>query len=680
MLLGSETVWPEKLNLEAFVVYVKGKILKPTIDRIEKDGDKLIFLPIIIYVVVFSGYTCYMHYIFKTYAWDLGILDQSLWSTLNSGKILYSTLEVPYGNPSGNFLGVHFSPILFLILPFYAIFQSPQTLLVFQSFVLAIAALPLYWLARDKLNKVYGFAFALVYLLNPALHGVNTFDFHLEIFTPVFVLLIFHYLEKGKWGKAFVFIFLEFMTIEFAPFIIFPIGLYFLIRKIRQYRHAVQGRLFSLKQYIAPLAIIILSIVFLFVALYTIAAINPLKTGGPYRTWGFWGNTVAEALTNIVRNPTNVVVVLLTPIEKPYFLLLLFSSVLFLPLLAPLELTLAFPWLAAALITDYQPYYQPYFQYSALVLGQIFIAAVFGFNRFFSGRDNVQNWHNAQTKMMALIVVFAVLLFVVTSPIGIPTFTNRSIRPYAISIGNDLNHVSALHTVIGRIPSNASIATIQDIFPHVCQNLHAYFLKWPLDYQVDYVVADVKSPTFNWGIYGLTPDQIVPKLLESGEYGLFMSSDGVLVLKRSYSGALEYYSPQVDIFNYEQLIVASGKTVWDYSSVSKRVIVSDSLNPSGVIWFGPYKYFVPGNYSVTFRLKTVFGGSQLVLQVTSEKGSNLISQRMINDGESKGPYEWQDFSLPFEISEITKLEFRGLSMSNQTNVTLDYVKVLQVSP
>jgi nicotinamide mononucleotide adenylyltransferase len=110
------------------------------------------------------------------------------------------------------------------------------------------------------------------------------------------------------------------------------------------------------------------------------------------------------------------------------------------------------------------------------------------------------------------------------------------------------------------------------------------------------------------------------------------------------------------------------------------VIVSDSLNPSGVIWFGPYKYFVPGNYSVTFRLKTVFGGSQLALQVTSERGSNLISQRMINGGEFKGTDEWQDFSLTFGISEITKLEFRGLSMSNQTNVTLDYVKVLQVSP
>lgn len=43
------------------------RILKET----DKRADRLIFVPIIIYAVAFSIYTCYMHYIFKTFAWDL---------------------------------------------------------------------------------------------------------------------------------------------------------------------------------------------------------------------------------------------------------------------------------------------------------------------------------------------------------------------------------------------------------------------------------------------------------------------------------------------------------------------------------------------------------------------------------------------------------------------------------
>lgn len=192
-------------------------------------------MPIAAYTLFFSAYTCYMHYTFKTYAWDLGIITQSLWTTINSGKILYSTLEVPYGNPSGNFLGVHFSPILFLILPIYALYQSPETLLIFQSFILALAALPLCWIARDKIGKkLYALAFATAYLLNPALHGVNTFDFHLEIFTPLFILLAFYYIEKNQWIKAVLFLILELITIEFAPLIVFSLGLYFFLKKIKK--------------------------------------------------------------------------------------------------------------------------------------------------------------------------------------------------------------------------------------------------------------------------------------------------------------------------------------------------------------------------------------------------------------------------------------------------------------
>ncbi|MEM4577168.1 MAG: DUF2079 domain-containing protein, partial [Candidatus Nezhaarchaeales archaeon] len=202
---------------------------------LRKRSDTLIWVPILAYTAFFSAYTIHMHHTFRTYAWDLGIFVQSLWTTLNSNRLLYSALEVNYGNPTGCFLGVHFSPILLVaVLPVYAMYQAPETLLVFQSFLLALAALPLYWIARDKLHsKTYAYAFAVAYLLNPALHGVNTFDFHLEIFTPLFLLLSFYYIEKGEWLKALPFIVLEIITLELAPILLFFLGLYFFLRGLK---------------------------------------------------------------------------------------------------------------------------------------------------------------------------------------------------------------------------------------------------------------------------------------------------------------------------------------------------------------------------------------------------------------------------------------------------------------
>jgi len=656
----------------------------PILEKINKHADRMIFLPIAIYTIFFSAYTCYMHYIFKTYAWDLGITTQSLWTTLNSGKLLYSTLEVPYGNPSGSFLGVHFSPILFLMLPIYTVFQLPETLLVFQSFILALAALPLYWIARDKLNnKLYAFGFAVAYLLNPALHGVNTFDFHVEIFTPLFILFAFYYLEKGSWVKAIPFIILEFLTIEFAPIIVFFLGLSFFLRKAVRPSNVRQQGVRVLKRLVVPATIMIVSVIFFYLAMGVIAAINPLKVGGPYRTWGYWGSNIFEAIGNMIRKPSEVLIMILTPSDKPYYLILLLSPVLFLPILAPFELTMSIPWLLAAFLTDYQPYYQPYYQYSALVLGQLFIAAVFGFRRLFSQSNVASVDKNVRRKIVIIMLAVNIFLFFAISPVGISAFTSRSIRPYAISTEADIIHVGKVHEVLNLIPADASVATTNDLFPHLCQRLHAYFIKWPLDYNVDYIIVDLKSPTISWRIYGPPPDQIVINLLKNGEYGILASMDGVLLLKRGYVGPVEHYSPQLDVFNYDQLSIGSGMTQWDYTSASGKIISSDPKNPLGMVWFGPYKYFALGNYTSTFKIKTTSANCNLLLDVTTQlidRSMRVITSRDITGTEFERIGNWQEFSLYFSVDEPMKLEFRGTSLSNETQVAVDFVRVEQLSP
>ena len=650
-----------------------------TLEKVEKNGDRLIFVPILVYTIVFSAYTCYMNYVFKTYAWDLGIMVQSLWTTLHSGKILYSTLEVPYGNPSGNFLGVHFSPILFLVLPIYALFQTPDTLLVFQSFILAIAALPLYWIARDKLDrKLYGLAFAIAYLLNPALHGVNTFDFHVEIFTPVLFLFAFYFLDKGKWIEAIPFMALELMTVEFAPILVLFLGLYFFLKRTFQ-RQSEKKRISDfLKRIALPTAIMAVSIFCFFLAFYVIEMVNPLKTGAPAGVWKFWGSSISEVVANIVRNPAEALIVIATPIDKPYFLIFLLGSTFFLPLFAPLELLLPIPWLIVAFLSDYQPYYQPYYQYSALFLGQLFIAAVFGFKRFLRFTDGNGSKRAVARKVLVAMLVLDAVLFLAMSPAGIQAFTNRGVNPYSFNIPSDPSHIAALYKILSFIPPNASVAAISNIFPAVSQRLNAYIIKWPLDYPVEYIIVDVKSPTYTWSVYGPTPAQIIPNLMSSSQYGILASADGVILFKEGYNGTPEYFTRQTDTFTSDQLDLASGIIVWDYTSTSIRIISTNPPDSAGTIWFGPYSYFAPGNYSATFRLKSVSETCQLLLDVSTNQGNTEIAQMSVNGSDFQKLNEWQDFSIAFKINSPESLEFRGFCLSNNTQVELDYVNVQQL--
>src|SRR5437879_2663091 len=90
------------------------------------------------------------------YAWDLGVYDQSMYSTVHYGRLFFSTVEWPYTMsvvPAGTQLAVHFSPVLFLLLPIYAVFPSPVTLLVLKTIAVALGAFPVYLMGRRRFSN-----------------------------------------------------------------------------------------------------------------------------------------------------------------------------------------------------------------------------------------------------------------------------------------------------------------------------------------------------------------------------------------------------------------------------------------------------------------------------------------------------------------------------------------------
>lgn len=77
---------------------LRGRIDIRRIKTIIQSDYFILFLIAFFYVLVVSSVAISRHYAFRTNAWDLGIYSQSLYTTLNHGKILYYTAELP-GNP-----------------------------------------------------------------------------------------------------------------------------------------------------------------------------------------------------------------------------------------------------------------------------------------------------------------------------------------------------------------------------------------------------------------------------------------------------------------------------------------------------------------------------------------------------------------------------------------------------
>ena len=110
---------------------------------LEKKYEITLSLSVISYTIIFTHFTYQKHFTFNSYAWDLGIFDQLFYSTVFSGQPFYYTPEL-YLNPTGNYLAIHFSPILLLLLPLYALIPSNRTLLFSKCLILSLAANPLF--------------------------------------------------------------------------------------------------------------------------------------------------------------------------------------------------------------------------------------------------------------------------------------------------------------------------------------------------------------------------------------------------------------------------------------------------------------------------------------------------------------------------------------------------------
>jgi len=610
----------------------------------------------LIYIAALSYVSLSNHYAFGSNTWDLGIYNQALYSTLRHGKFFYFTAALP-GNPGGSHFGIHFSPILFFLLPIYALYQNPATLLILRPIIISIGAIPLYWLARDefedrKLTLLFvGAYFVYVPLIIPSC------NFDVEAFLPPIFLFYFYYVKKGKLLRAYTFLILALMVNEFVPLIVIAIGLhYFLLNRQGivagiSHRKVTRSLVFSL--------IIILTGIFWFIlATATISYFNPTALNTKWE-WGEFGQSPTEILINIITNPVKTAYVLLSDgLNKFVYISALFGPFLFFSFLDPLTLVMAAPWLIASMLSSNPLYYSIGPQYPAFIAAFIFISAI-------NGLKTVASLTKPGTKKIAIAIAVIIVLSFLLFPIErtpVQTKSDQTIKQAMSMIGAD-----------------ASISVMPEIFPHFSSRLDAYPY---FSEGVDYVLVDIKSWWYT--VVLPRPTNVLPRWSESAicdEYGISVNAHGIILYERGYLGQPEIFVPMNLSFDYENLESDFGEVVKDTTSLSDKVLVHYSNISSGIFWIGSCGWISPGVYNVTVNLKVASNDVEFILlcDVASREPyfSELAEMEIFGD-DFVSSNTWHSFKMVFKLSRPALVEIEGY-VANATDVYLDFINVQQVS-
>jgi uncharacterized membrane protein len=312
----------------------------------------------IAYGIYFSVFTLRMHGRFQTYNFDLGQYDNIFWTTLHGQPLR----DYPLGmTQNWTELRNHAELSVFFFLPFYAIKPGAPTLLVMQSFILGLGAIPIYRFAARRLPRAYAAVIAFCYLLYPPMHGMQFYDFHMQPIASTFVLFVIDFVDERRyWLCALAF------TIAITCREDVSVGL------------AILGAFLMLTGYrVFPGLVIAVVATAYFVLMRFV--IMP-SFGG----WGFQdiykdlfppgAPNFGGVISTLVSNPVFTLKSLLTP-EKLRYLLQLLLPLAFLPIRRGyLAVCLVGGSIFTVLTTKYAPTIDIGFQYSANFFPYIFSA------------------------------------------------------------------------------------------------------------------------------------------------------------------------------------------------------------------------------------------------------------------------------------------------------------------
>ena len=184
----------------------------------------MLAIMVVVYTVVMSYFSIHRYNAFAS-SYDLANADQTVW---NSIKGTFFSLSGTMGTVSR--FNNHADLILAMISPIYLIWDNVRILLIAQSLLIGLAAVPIWLIGKFVLKNTWlALGIAGAYLLNPTVVWANMYDFHGVTVAMVTLLFCFYFGMKKEWKWMYVFALLSALTKEEIPLILSTYGLILII-------------------------------------------------------------------------------------------------------------------------------------------------------------------------------------------------------------------------------------------------------------------------------------------------------------------------------------------------------------------------------------------------------------------------------------------------------------------
>jgi uncharacterized membrane protein len=392
-----------------------------------------------LYAVLMGFVVVARHVSLRTHALDLGYYVQVVWN-LAHGHGARVTL------PPMHAWGDHFSPILYLFVPLGRLAPGAAPLLLAQTLIFAAGAFAVAGFAARRLGDPrIAAAFALLYLVNPTLQGINVRDIHPTAFAIPLVIAAAWAVDAGRPGWAAVALIAALAGREDAAVAGVGFGVWLALARRRRAAGAAVA--------VACVALLWLDT----------SVLMPHFRGEPYphlvKRWAYLGESLPEVLVNVVLRPWRWLPVVLTPAKAVYVTALL-APLGVLSLAAPRAAAAALPGLAMNLLSGDPFLFSHRTPYQAFVLPFLVLAAVDGFGAV---RDAA--WWPRRVPRTAPLVLAAVVAVVLSA---------RTVNELGVGkwvLGPEQRAARALLT---RVPGDAAVSVNERLVPHLATRPEVY--------------------------------------------------------------------------------------------------------------------------------------------------------------------------------------------------------------
>lgn len=352
------------------------------------------------------------HWSISSYHFDLGNMHQAVYNT-SQGRFLEVT--DPNRFHQSNRLAYHFDPILAAMAPLYWVYPGAEVLIIVQALALVLAAVPIYLIAVLVLKKrIYGLAFALLYLMYYPMHFTALADFHAVTVSTLFLLWMFYFGEIRKFTLSALFIVLIWTTKENAALVTAFFGLYHLVIK--------KNRSFGISVFSA--SIVAFGIIMKMI-------IPSFRTIGEHFAGGYYSTDIVENLRRLFR------------IETGRYIQSLLNPLLWTSLLSPIHLLIAFPeWMINILSRNGNMRVLNY-HYTALLTPFLMISSIYGLNNAKKWVKSLKNAHFQKLFIpvtVEILVCVAVLICFIKSPLFSSEYHINSARRETIAYWQNQLH------------------------------------------------------------------------------------------------------------------------------------------------------------------------------------------------------------------------------------------------